>query len=508
MSVQFTWQPTPIQITSISPINGSPAGGFTVTIQGVNFLSGATVTFGGTAATGVTVVSSSMITCTAPAHVATSVTVVVTNTDSTFASIGFSYLNTPSGFVLDYVTTGGSPGNPRLDNNPITINQSLGQPSSCSFTGDLEPLGSGAMAIQALGQTLFSGTIARKKRREDENHVVSWDITAMDLTWQLRRSFPNGMAFVDQTASTVFSLLLASFAPAFTVIVDSTLLTLISYTLTGTKSLDTVLTDLCGLCSATWFIDDTTLHVFNSTSGDVVSETVTDSSVDIGSPSVEWDYSQIRNSVKVYYAAPSGATTQPFVQVQDGGSIALYGEREYGISKTDLPDQQSATAYALNLLEQYRNPIPTVSYACRDVSTRAGRTVSVSLSMISGTFIVRTVKIDQINEGFNNGAVYAPRFTVTATPPNVPMTYISPSAPIPTIVSAVKQALDTTQQQGNPPKLTGDVTTTGGAASIPEGSVTNCQLAGCIDGNSKLNDASVGSSKLTATGVTAGTYGG
>ena len=44
-------------VSSISPTSGPTTGGTSVTITGTNFVSGATVAFGGTAATGVTVVT-------------------------------------------------------------------------------------------------------------------------------------------------------------------------------------------------------------------------------------------------------------------------------------------------------------------------------------------------------------------------------------------------------------------------------------------------------------------
>ena len=49
-----------------------------MTITGTNFVAGATVTFGGTAATNVVVVSSTTITATTPAHAVGAVTVTVT----------------------------------------------------------------------------------------------------------------------------------------------------------------------------------------------------------------------------------------------------------------------------------------------------------------------------------------------------------------------------------------------------------------------------------------------
>ena len=65
------------KVTGVSPNNGTTAGGTAVTITGTNFAAGATVTFGGTAATNVVVVSGTQITATTPAHAAGAVTVTV-----------------------------------------------------------------------------------------------------------------------------------------------------------------------------------------------------------------------------------------------------------------------------------------------------------------------------------------------------------------------------------------------------------------------------------------------
>ena len=53
----FTYVVAPT-VSSVSPNNGPVAGGTAVTITGTNFAAGATVTFGGTAATNVVVVNS------------------------------------------------------------------------------------------------------------------------------------------------------------------------------------------------------------------------------------------------------------------------------------------------------------------------------------------------------------------------------------------------------------------------------------------------------------------
>jgi hypothetical protein len=62
-----------------------------VTITGTGFLSGATVSLGGTAATNVNVVGNTSITATTPVHVAGAVTVTVTNSDAQSGSLTNAY---------------------------------------------------------------------------------------------------------------------------------------------------------------------------------------------------------------------------------------------------------------------------------------------------------------------------------------------------------------------------------------------------------------------------------
>jgi hypothetical protein len=91
----FTYTNSAPTVTVVSPNSGSTNGGTAVTITGTNFVSGATVTFGGTAATSVTVVSSTSITATTPAHAAGAVNVVVTDSSGTGTlTNGFTYTAT------------------------------------------------------------------------------------------------------------------------------------------------------------------------------------------------------------------------------------------------------------------------------------------------------------------------------------------------------------------------------------------------------------------------------
>jgi len=87
----FTYVSAPT-VSSVSPGSGPTSGGTAVTITGANFASGATVTFGGAAASNVVVVSSTTITATTPAGNAGAVTVTVTvNGQSGSLTNGFTY---------------------------------------------------------------------------------------------------------------------------------------------------------------------------------------------------------------------------------------------------------------------------------------------------------------------------------------------------------------------------------------------------------------------------------
>jgi len=90
------WFNAPLTAASLSPSSGSAAGGTSVTITGTGFIEDATtVLIGGNtvAADDVTVVSSTSLTFSTPAHAAGAVTVSVTSPEKTTANIsgGFTY---------------------------------------------------------------------------------------------------------------------------------------------------------------------------------------------------------------------------------------------------------------------------------------------------------------------------------------------------------------------------------------------------------------------------------
>lgn len=89
-----TGNPAP-EISSVLPASGSTNGGTLVTINGANFRTGPTVTFGSVAASSITFVNSAQITARTPAHAAGAVTVKVTDTDSQSATAAYNYVPPP-----------------------------------------------------------------------------------------------------------------------------------------------------------------------------------------------------------------------------------------------------------------------------------------------------------------------------------------------------------------------------------------------------------------------------
>lgn len=89
-SSAFAAAPT---LSAISPSTGTIAGGQTVTIIGTNFQTGnvTSITFGGTAATGIVLISDTKLTCTVPAHAVGAVSVILTNTLSNGANTAYTY---------------------------------------------------------------------------------------------------------------------------------------------------------------------------------------------------------------------------------------------------------------------------------------------------------------------------------------------------------------------------------------------------------------------------------
>jgi glucose/arabinose dehydrogenase len=175
-------------VTSISPTSGSTLGGTPVTIGGTGFLTGATVTLGGTAATGVVVVSSTTITATTGAHAAGTVNVVVTNTDTQSGTLtsGYTYTN-PAPTVTSISPTSG----PALGGTPVTIG------GTGFLTGATVTLGGTA----ATGVVVVSSTTITATTAAHAAGTVSVVVTNTDTQ---SGSLPNGFTY--NAAPTVTSI--------------------------------------------------------------------------------------------------------------------------------------------------------------------------------------------------------------------------------------------------------------------------------------------------------------
>ena len=106
----FTTANNAATITGLSPNSGSTAGGTQVTISGSNFVSGATVQFGGTTGTSVSFVSGTQLKATTPAHAAGAITVAVTNPSSPASAPFSSFTYTTATSALAVSTTSLSAG--------------------------------------------------------------------------------------------------------------------------------------------------------------------------------------------------------------------------------------------------------------------------------------------------------------------------------------------------------------------------------------------------------------
>lgn len=124
LGAAFTYDYPPV-ISSLSANKSPLTGGQSITITGYNFLSGATVTFGGVAATSVTYASMTSLTAVTPAHAAGPVDVVVTNPNGISATLaaGVTYADWTLAFTsrrsTDYqpgTTAGSTTNNPHASN--------------------------------------------------------------------------------------------------------------------------------------------------------------------------------------------------------------------------------------------------------------------------------------------------------------------------------------------------------------------------------------------------------
>jgi len=114
---QFVYLPAP-SVASISPNDGPLAGGATVTVKGTGFVAGASVSFGTSVATNVSVTSSTALTCKCPAGAVGTVNVTVTTAGGASGSSPvdqFTFVAPPS------VTSVSPKSGPAIGHTVVTI---------------------------------------------------------------------------------------------------------------------------------------------------------------------------------------------------------------------------------------------------------------------------------------------------------------------------------------------------------------------------------------------------
>jgi hypothetical protein len=498
MPATFTFEPRAVVVTGLMPNAGPTVGGTVVQISGRGFTGLAdptiapTVTIAGSAAT-VGVFTDASVQVTAPAHVAASVDVVVTNSDGDAVTLaeGFLYADTaPPIDVVFRTPSGGASRLARTENAPARISQTLGQPSSCTFSTPIEPDGYQPVTWSCFGEVLFAGVITKVAERvEGGAHTPAYDCDCLDYAHLVSKAFPTG-TWTATSATTVIHALMTRWAPGFAVVVESALPT-VTIQLDGSRDLWTVLLDVCDKAGAKLYMTGTTLRVFAIDSGYDPPADVTPSNPDLLWPesgqavTIENDFTQLGNIVTVRGAAGL------LVTVEDGVSMGKYGRCPLPINDNTLTTIDECAQRARIALQQHAKPVPTVKYATRDLKTFVGKTVAIAMTApaISGSWVITNVEIDQL-ELLAIGE--RPRFLVTAVPPFAPA--IRRADPV---ASILQQAVDVAASQAKQPRLDGAVTSDpGGTTTIADKSIPAGKLAGCID-----------SDKLAPTPVSPGSYG-
>jgi len=191
-----------IVVTSIDPSSGPVAGNTLVTIKGTGFLTGATATIGGSAATNVSVFGDDTISAKTPAGTAGPADVVVTNLDGTTSTLagGFTYVaTTGTGISLT------SSANPAKVGESITFSATLKNGfgaaipnETITFTDGATSLGTGttnASGVATVNKVLAFGTHTIKAAfagdasfSASESSVLSQDVQASATTTTLASS--------------------------------------------------------------------------------------------------------------------------------------------------------------------------------------------------------------------------------------------------------------------------------------------------------------------------------
>ena len=104
VSYTFGAAPSLPTLSTINPTSGTTAGGTACTLTGANLTGCSSVSFSGTAASGIVVDSSTQVRCTSPARSAGGVTVTATTANGTSNGVAYTYDAPPSGPSLSAIS--------------------------------------------------------------------------------------------------------------------------------------------------------------------------------------------------------------------------------------------------------------------------------------------------------------------------------------------------------------------------------------------------------------------
>ena len=186
-------------VSNVSPNGGPTAGGTGVTITGTNFAAGATVAFGGAAATNVVVVNSTTLTATTPSGSAGAVTVTVTNSGTLCGSLanGFTYAAaTAIAYVQGNYATPQSPqtsvkitfANAQTAGNLNVV--VVGWNDSTAVVNSVTDTSGNTYAL-AVGPTLVSGTLSQSIYYAKNIAAAAAGTNAVTVTFSVAAVYPD-----------------------------------------------------------------------------------------------------------------------------------------------------------------------------------------------------------------------------------------------------------------------------------------------------------------------------
>ncbi|HXH47938.1 MAG TPA: IPT/TIG domain-containing protein [Terriglobia bacterium] len=225
----FTFGTSSLTISSVTPNSGGTAGGTVVTIAGSNFVSGATVSFGGSPASGVSFVNATQLKATTPAHASGPVNVAVTNPDGTSAVLAGGFM---FGTVSLNVSSVSPISGPAAGGTTVTISGTNFQAGVSVTFGGLAATSvmlSNSSTIVAVTPEHSSGPATVTVTNSD-GQSTSWASTftfhSVDLLWNAPSSSPVTIAgynvYRGNSSAGPFGLLNGSSPVAITSFVDAT----------------------------------------------------------------------------------------------------------------------------------------------------------------------------------------------------------------------------------------------------------------------------------------------